>query len=56
MQGLIYEAVIPLVNILESARVGTHNPKDAAEQQDLKLIGNASAHFSTERCKAFMCP
>ena len=51
MQGLILDAAIPLVNMLESARAGTLNPKDAAEsaQQALKLIGNASAHFSTER-------
>ena len=58
MQGYIHDAVIPLVNMLESAQASTLNPKDAAEsaQQALKLIGNASAHFSTEqRQKATIC-
>ena len=51
LQGLVLDAAIPLVNMLESARAGTLNPKDAAEsaQQALKLVGNASAHISTER-------
>jgi len=37
--------------MLESARADTLNPKDAAEsaQQVLRLVGNASAHISTER-------
>ena len=50
MQGLILDTAIPLVNMLESARAGTLNPKNTAEsaQQALKLIGNAPAHFSTE--------
>ena len=51
MQGYVLDAAVPLVNMLESARAGTLNPKDAAEsaQQALKLIGNASAHLSSER-------
>ena len=51
LQGLVLDAAVPLVNMLESARAGTLNTKDAAEsaQQALKLIGNASAHISTER-------
>jgi len=51
LQGLVLDAAVPLVNMLESARAGTLNPKDAAEsaQQALKLVGNASAHISTER-------
>ena len=41
----------PLINILESARKGTLNTKEAAEsaQQALKLLGNASANISMER-------
>ena len=51
LQGLVLDAAVPLVNMLESARAGTLNPRDAAEsaQQALKLVGNASAHISTER-------
>ena len=51
MQSYVLDAAVPLVNMLESARAGTLNPKDAAEsaQQALKLIGNASAHLSSER-------
>jgi len=40
-----------LLNMLESARAGILNPKDAAEstQQIFKLIGNMSAHLSSEQ-------
>jgi len=58
LQGHVLDAAIPLVNILESARLGTLNPKEAAEsaQQALKMVGNASAHTSTERChRASQC-
>ena len=58
MQGYVLDAAVPLVSILESARNGTLTTKDAAEsaQQALKLIGNASAHLSAERCrKAATC-
>jgi len=50
VQGYVLDVAVPLVNILESARLGTLTPKDAAEsaQQALKLIGNASAHLSAE--------
>ena len=51
LQGYVLDAAIPLVNMLESARAGTLNPKEAAEsaQQALKLVSNASAHLSSER-------
>ena len=51
LQGFVLDAAIPLVNILESARSGSLNTRDAAEaaQQALKLLGNASAHISVER-------
>ena len=51
LQGCVLDAAVPLVNMLESARSGTLNPKEAAEsaQQALKLVGNASAHLSAER-------
>ena len=58
LQGCVLDAAIPLVNMLESARTGTLNPKEAAEsaQQALKFVGNASAHLSTERRrKASLC-
>ena len=50
LQGYVLDAVTPL-NMLESARAGTLNSKEAAEsaQQALKLVGNASAHLSSER-------
>ena len=54
LQGCVLDAAIPLVNMLESARSGTLNPKEAAEsaQQTLELVGNASA----QRCrKASQC-
>ena len=57
-QGYVLDAAVPLVNMLESARAGTLTPKDAAEsaQQALKLIGNASAHLSSQRRqKASVC-
>ena len=51
LQGYVLDVASSLVNMLESARTGSLNPKDAAEsaQQALKLIGNASAHISAER-------
>ena len=51
LQELILDATISLVHMLESARAGTLNIKDTVEtaQQALKLVGNASAHTSTER-------
>ena len=57
-QGYVLDAAVPLVNMLESARAGTLTPKDAAEsaQQALKLIGNVSAHLSSQRRqKASVC-
>ena len=50
LQGCVLDAAVPLVNMLESARSGTLNPKEAAEsaQQALKLVGNVSAHLSAE--------
>ena len=58
MQSYMLDVAIPLVNIMESARMGTLTPKDAAKsaQQALKFIGNASAHLSAERRrKASIC-
>ena len=51
IQMLVLDAAAPLVNILELARKGTLNTKEAAEsaQQALKLLGNASANISMER-------
>ena len=51
LQGYVLDVASSLVNMLESARTGSLNPKDAAEsaQQALKLIGNASGHISAER-------
>ena len=51
IQTLVLDAAAPLINILESARKGTLNTKEAAEtaQQALKLLGNASANISMGR-------
>ena len=51
IQTLVLDAAPPLINILESARKGTLNTKEAAEsaQQALKLLGNASTNISMER-------
>ena len=51
IQTLVLDAACPLINMLESARKGTLNTKEAAEsaQQALKLLGNASANISRER-------
>ena len=47
MQNYVLDVAIPMVNVLESARMGTLTPKDAAEsaQQALKFLGNASVHL-----------
>ena len=51
IQTLVLDAACPLINMLESARKGTLNTKEAAgsAQQALKLLGNASANISRER-------
>ena len=51
IQTLVLDAATSLINILESARKGTLNTKEAAEsaQQALKLLGNASANISMDR-------
>ena len=56
LQGCALDAAIPLVNKMESARMGTLrtgtlNPMEVAEsaQQAVKLVSNALAHISTER-------
>ena len=44
IQTVVLDAACPLINMLESARKGTLNTKEAAEsaQQALKLLGNVS--------------
>ena len=58
LQGFVLGAAIPLVNMMESARSGSLNSRDAAEsaQQALKLLQNASVYISVERpLKASSC-
>ena len=54
--GCVLDAATPLVNVLESARTGTLNLKEAAEfaQQGWKIVGNASTNISTETIKSFL--
>ena len=53
IQAQVLDTVNPLVNLLESACKGTLTPRDAAEsaQQALRLLGNASATISMDRCQ-----
>jgi len=46
----VLDAAAPLLSTLEAARNGSLTPKNTAEsaQLALKLLGNASAHISTE--------
>jgi len=53
LKSKVLNMASPLVSLLESTRRGVLTPKDAAEtaQQALKLLGNASATISADRCQ-----
>ena len=53
LQTLVLDSAAPLISTLEAARKGSLTTRDAAEsaQLALKLLGNASANISMERCQ-----